>query len=69
MIQASFLEQIETIKNAFISNQYLLYVLLVALGAIILLELIGKIKSKKNIKDTMLIYIFNSIWNIIILLS
>ncbi len=50
MVQASFFEQIETIKNAFISNQYILYVLLVALGAIILLELIGKVKNKKVLK-------------------
>ena len=50
MVQANFFEQIETIVNAFISNKYILYVALVAIGVVILLELVNKIKNKKILK-------------------
>ena len=59
MIQASFLEQLKTLGNIIVSNKYIFYVAIIALGSIIGLELTNKIKSKKILKLVcILVYFF-----------
>ena len=50
MIQASFSEQLNMLGNIFITNKYVFYIALIALGSILLLELSNKFKNKKILK-------------------
>ncbi len=50
MIQATFLEQLKTLGNIFITNKYVFYISLIALGCILILELTNKFKNKKILK-------------------
>ena len=50
MVQASFSEQLNMLGNIFITNKYVFYIALIALGSILLLELSNKFKNKKILK-------------------
>ena len=50
MVQASILEQLQTLINVLISNKYVFLVALIALGSILVLELSNKFKNKKILK-------------------
>ena len=50
MMQATFLEQLKTLGNVFITNKYVFYISLIALGCILILELTNKFKNKKILK-------------------
>lgn len=50
MIQATFLEQLKTLGNVFITNKYVFYISLIALGCILILELTNKFKNKTTLK-------------------
>ena len=50
MVQATFLEQLQTLGNILISNPYVFYIALIAIGSILILELSNKFKSKKIVK-------------------
>ena len=58
MVQATFLEQLQTTLNIFISNKYVFYIALIAIGAILVLELSNKFKNKKIVRIlSILIYL------------
>ena len=50
MVQATFLEQLQTLLKVFLSNKYVFYVAIIAISLFIILELSNKFKNKKILK-------------------
>lgn len=58
MIQATFLEQLQTVLKILLSNRYVFYIILIAIGVIFVLELSNILKNKNIVKIiSILIYL------------